>query len=148
MTIFLVLGLFAGFYMLWLLFYLATYALPFYVGLGSGLWLYSSGDGILLSIMLGFLAGVAVLMAGRILFQVVGSPLVRGAIAALFAIPAGFAGYQAVHGVVGLAIANGVILSAISGIGALAIAGTASRRITDIPQAPLPLSTNVMAGHR
>ncbi len=148
MTIFLVLGLFAGFYMLWLIFNLATYALPFYVGLGFCLWFHGNGHGFLPSIALGFLAGVATLTAGGILFQATGSPLIRGGIAALFAIPAGFAGYQAVHSVVGLAIANGVILSAISGIGALAIAGTAWRRITAMPQALMPASTTLAAGPR
>ena len=40
MTLFLVLGLFAGLYMLWLLFSLAVYALPVATGISLAFWMF------------------------------------------------------------------------------------------------------------
>ena len=46
----------AGLY--WLLFYLAIFALPFFVGLHTGIWAYGSGAGWLGAILVGgFAAG-------------------------------------------------------------------------------------------
>src|SRR3546814_8337680 len=70
---------------------------------------------------------VAVLVIGQFLFTVIRSPIVRLAIALLFAIPAGIAGYHAVQGVIGLAIDPGMMLSTLSWIGGGIIAVTAWR---------------------
>src|SRR3546814_3063469 len=94
MTIFLVLGLFAGLYLLWLLFRLAVYALPVASGISLAFWMRDHDSGYLAAILGAFAAGVAVLVIGQFLFTVIRSPIVRLAIALLFAIPAGIAGYQ------------------------------------------------------
>ncbi|WP_298193106.1 hypothetical protein [Novosphingobium sp.] len=130
MTIFLVLGLFAGLYMLWLLFSLAVYALPLYAGIGLAFWMHGAGFGYAPSILVGFAAGFATFFLGQVLFAFSGSPLTRLAIALLFAIPAAVAGYHAVHGVLGLAIDPGATLTILSGLGATLIAGTAWTRLT------------------
>ena len=59
MTIFLVFGLFAGLYMLWLLFSLATYALPVGAGVALALSLRGHDYGYATAILCGFVAGWA-----------------------------------------------------------------------------------------
>jgi hypothetical protein len=125
MTILLVLGLFAGLYIFWLAITLAVHALPLYVGLATGFWLHSHGQGFIVSILGGFLAGILTLSAGRFLFALTQSPTVRLVIALLFVLPAGFAGYQAIHGIVGLALGTGMTLTVLSTVGACIIAGMA-----------------------
>jgi len=124
-TILLVLGLFAGLYIFWLAITLAVHALPLYVGLAAGFWLHSHGQGFIVSILGGFLAGVLTLSTGRLLFDLTQSPTVRLVIALLFVLPAGFAGYQAIHGIVGLALGTGMALTVLSAVGACIIAGMA-----------------------
>jgi hypothetical protein len=130
MTLFLVLGLFAGLYMLWLLFSLAVYALPVATGISLAFWMHDHGQGYPVAILGGFVGGVAVLVAGQLLFAYVRSPLLRLGIALLFAVPAGVAGYHAVYGIAGLAIDPGIILSLLSWVGAVMIAGTAWMRLS------------------
>ncbi|MDD3800375.1 MAG: hypothetical protein PHE36_14485 [Novosphingobium sp.] len=129
MTIFLVLGLFVGLYLLWLLFRLAVHALPVATGIGLAFWMRDHDYGYLAAILGGFTAGIAVLVIGQFLFTVIRSPIVRLAIALLFTIPAGVAGYHAVRGVIGLAIEPGTMLSTLSWIGAVTIAVTAWVRL-------------------
>lgn len=129
MTIFLVLGLFAGLYLVWLVFRLAVYALPVAAGISVAFWMRDHDYGYLAAILGGFAAGVAVLVVGQFLFTLIRSPIIRLAIALLFAIPAGIAGYHAVQGVVGLAINPGAMLSSLSWIGGVTIAVTAWIRL-------------------
>jgi len=130
MTIFLVFGLFAGLYMLWLLVSLAVYALPVATGISLAFWMHDHGHGYPAAILSGFVGGTAVLVAGQLLFAYVRSPLIRLGIALLFVVPAGIAGYHAVYGIAGLAIDPGIILSLLSWVGAVMIAGTAWMRLT------------------
>lgn len=130
MTIILVLGLFAGLYLFWLLFDLAAHALPIYIGLGVCLSLLHQGHGFLAATSAGFLVGVITLMLGRLLFDVVRSPALRVVIAILFVIPAGVAGYQLVHGIAGMAIGRGVALTLLSVIGGGFIASSAWSQLT------------------
>ncbi|OJY65251.1 MAG: hypothetical protein BGP16_12560 [Sphingobium sp. 66-54] len=132
MTIFLVLGLFAGLYLLWLLFRLAVYALPVATGISLAFWMRDHDYGYVAAIFGGFAAGVVVLVVGQFLFTVIRSPIVRLAIALLFAIPAGIAGYHAVKGVIGLAIDPGMMLSTLSWIGGGIIAVTAWIRLASL----------------
>ena len=133
MTIILVLGLCAGLYMLWLLFNLAAYALPLYAGLGVCISLLHQGYGFLPSISAGFLVGIATLVVGQLLFELVRSPTLRTAIAILFVTPAGFAGYQLVHGIAGLAISSGITLTVSSALGGGFIARSAWRKLISPP---------------
>lgn len=82
----------------WALFNLAVFALPFFAALSAGLAALHSGAGPLGAIAAGFAAGVLTLVAGQITFALVRSPLVRVAVALLFAAPAAIAGYyMALH---------------------------------------------------
>src|SRR5690606_35168683 len=122
-----------------LLFSLAVYALPVATGIGLAFWMHEQGHGIVSSALAGCAIGVAVLAAGRVLFALVYSPIVRLGLALLFAIPAGVAGYQAVHGLGSLAMDPGVFLSILSWVGALAVAAAAWAKLAAFAiEAPQP----------
>lgn len=128
MTIFLVLGLFAGLYMIWLLFHLAVHALPVAAGIGSALWLHGLGYGYLPAILGGLLAGTMVLSAGPLLLAHMRSPILRWAVMLVFAVPAGVAGYCATYSLAGLAISPGASPSILGWIGAFTIGAMAFYR--------------------
>ena len=71
-----------------LLYALAVYALPFFAAISAGLAAFHSGPGGIGAIIVG-VAGIATLGAGQLAFGVVWSPLIRAAIALVFAAPAG-----------------------------------------------------------
>lgn len=129
MAIFLVLGLFAGLYVLWLLFSLAVYALPVATGISLAFWMRDHDYGYLAAILGGFAVGISVPVVGQFLFAAIRSPIIRIPIGLLFAIPAGVAGYHAVQGVMGLAVDPGMMLSTLSWIGGFTIAITAWTRL-------------------
>jgi len=146
MTIFLVLGLFAGLYMIWLLFSLAVYALPVGAGIALALWLYDHSYGYPVAILGGLGVGITVLIVGQFLLSVVCSPAIRMMIGLLFAVPAGVAGYHAVEAVLQLAIDAGPLLSALSWAGGLVIAATAWKRLACpalTEAAPQPYSRSI-----
>jgi hypothetical protein len=82
----------------WLIFTLAAYALPFFIGLTAGMAAFHSGAGVLGALLIGIVTGAITLAVGRIAFAVVRPSVLRAVIAAAFAIPAAIAGYHAVLG--------------------------------------------------
>jgi hypothetical protein len=80
----------------WLIFMLAAYALPFFVGLYVFMLALHSGAGVLGAPILGIAAGGITLAIGQIAFAMTRSVIIRAIIAALFAVPATLAGYQVV----------------------------------------------------
>ena len=86
----------------WFVFNLAVYALPFFAGMTAGLAAYHHGAGPLGAIMVGLCAGAATLVFGQFLFAHLRSPVLRIAIAVVFAIPAAIAGYHLTHGLSGI----------------------------------------------
>jgi hypothetical protein len=94
-------------YLCWLLFALAAYALPFFTGASVGLAAYHNGAGPIAAIIVGAMAGSLTLIAGQIAFTKLRSPLVRVAIALLFAVPAAVAGYHAALGLAQIAVPAG-----------------------------------------
>ena len=83
----------------WLLFTLAVYALPFFVAMTAGFAALHSGAGVIGAIVVGIVVGIVTLAAGQLSFAIVRLPVIRAAIALLFAVPAAVAGY---HGTLGL----------------------------------------------
>jgi hypothetical protein len=69
-----------------------------------GLATYHSGSGPTGAIIVGAIAGSFTLIAGQIAFTTLRSPLIRGAIALLFAAPAAVAGYDAALGLAHIGI--------------------------------------------
>jgi hypothetical protein len=85
-------------FLCWLLFTLAVYALPFFAGLTVGLAAFHGDSGVIGALVVGVLAGGSPLAIGQIAFATVRAPLIRAAIALLFAEPAAVAGYHATFG--------------------------------------------------
>ena len=138
MTLMIILGAFAGLYLILLLFRLASIALPLFAGMGAGFWLLERGFGYLPSIAGGLLLGIIILWAGRTLCAIL-PPLYRGLVALAFAVPAGFAGYQAAKGIAGLGLTEGAFLELLGIAGAMTAAVAAWQSLGtsqgDIPEA-------------
>jgi hypothetical protein len=74
-------------------FALAVNALPSCVGVTAGFAAYHSGSGEIGAILVGLIAGAFTFAAGQIAVAAFRSPLIRIAIALVFAVPAAIAGY-------------------------------------------------------
>jgi hypothetical protein len=117
---------FVGFaYLCWLLFALAVYALPFFVAATAGLAAYHSGSGPIGAIIVGAIAGAIALLLGQIAFTTLRSPLIRAAVALLFAVPAAVAGYYAALGLACIAIPAEGWRDAMAVAGGIIVATTA-----------------------
>jgi len=103
----------------WVLFTLAIYALPFFVGMTVGLYVHESGTGPLGAIILGMVAAAFVVVIGQVVFSLVRTPILRIAIALMFAVPAAIAGYYATFGVSGLTMSSDIWRQVFGVIGAL-----------------------------
>ena len=114
----------------WLLFTLAVYALPFFAGLAAGLAAFHSGSGVIGAIIVAVLAGGATLVVGQVAFAAVRSPLIRAAIALLFAVPAAVAGYHATLGLARIGVPSEGWREAFATVGAIVVGGTAWARMT------------------
>lgn len=117
----------------WILFTLATYALPFFVGMTVGLYAHESGTGPLGAIGSGIVSAAVVLVIGQTIFSFVRTPILRVAIALMFAVPAALAGYYATFGLFGLTMTSDLWRQAFAVIGAVAIGTTAWIRLAATP---------------
>ena len=114
----------------WLLFNLAVYALPFFVGMTAGMAAYHSGAGVVGAVIVGFVAAAITLGIGQFIFAAVTSPLLRGIIALLFAAPATVAGYYAALGLARIGVPSVIWREVFSVIGAICVGCTAFVRIS------------------
>jgi hypothetical protein len=106
-------------------FALAVYALPFFAGLTAGLAAYHSGSGPIGAIVVGAIASAITLCLGQIVLTTFRLPLIRAALALLFAVPAAAAGYHAALGLAHIAIPTEAWRDVIAVIGAIIVAATA-----------------------
>ena len=120
-----ILSVFALGFICWLLFTLAIYALPFYVGLILGLAAFHSGAGVIGAFVVGVLAGGVTLAVGQITFATVRTPLIRAAIGLLYAVPGALAGYSATHGLAQIGMPSESWREAFAIVGAVLVGGTA-----------------------
>jgi len=118
----------------WLLYGAAIYTLPFLVGAFVGLHAEEAGAGALGGIVLGVGAGVLVLIAGRAVFAQARGPLLRAAIALVFAAPAALAGYSLTSTLFGLTSASEGWRQAFAIVGAMSIGVIAWQRL--VPTVP------------
>jgi hypothetical protein len=116
-------------YLCWLLFTLAVYALPVCAGVTAAIAVYHSGSGLVGAIIVGVIAGSITLVAGQIAFTTLRSPVVRAAIAALFAMPAGVAGYHAALGLAHFGVPAEGWRQVLAVTGAIVVAATAWARM-------------------
>ncbi len=120
-----------------LLITLTIYALPFYVGLTVGIWVHSSGAGIISTVVAAVAAGIATLVILHILIATVHSPLLRAGLGLVFAAPAAFAAYHAVHGITAIAMPASTWSLALSILGAAIVGVVAWLQIGNFKQAPV-----------
>ena len=114
----------------WILFNLAGYALPFAIGLTSGMYLYEAGQGVFLSFMAGLFIGALVAALGEFAFDRIRSVPLKLAIGLIYAIPAGIAGFHAAKGFAEVGSAGSVTITILSWFGALVVGGTAWARVS------------------
>ena len=119
-----------------LLFTLAVYALPVFIGLSAGLWAFETGAGVPGAIAIGLIAGAVALVAAQVLFAIVRSAAVRLVLGLAFAAPAAVAGYHAVLGLAAIGVPSEAWRQVFAVIGAAAIGATALTRLTMLAEAP------------
>ncbi|MBC3941141.1 hypothetical protein [Sphingomonas albertensis] len=129
MIIALLLSIAAVLFLCWLLFTLASLALPFFAALLVGLWAHQAGAGIAGALVAGLSAGIATLVAGQLAFIFVRAAWVRVLIALIFAVPAAVAGYHAVHGLMAIGIASEGWRQTFGAVGAVVIGTSAWLRL-------------------
>lgn len=113
----------------WLLFRLAVHALPFFVAISIGQLALGSGAGPVGAVVAAFFAGAITLVLGQVAFATVRSPAVRLVLGALYALPAGVAGFGAIKALSGLSGAVAPWAFVFAGIGGFVIGVTAWGRI-------------------
>ena len=114
----------------WLLFTLAAFALPFFVGLTVGTWAFHTGAGALGGIIVGAIAGGATFGLGQIALAFLPSSWLRLLIILLFVAPATVAGYNATYGIAQIAMPSATWQMVFSVIGAIAVSVTTFVRFT------------------
>ena len=82
-----------------LLFRLSIYALPLFVAFAAASATFHNGYGIIAALVAAVLAAIATIAIAQIALGLAKSDLARAAIGLVFALPAAFAGYHAVHGI-------------------------------------------------
>lgn len=117
----------------WVLFTLAIYALPFFVGMTVGFYAHGAGVGPFDAIVLGLFAAAFTLVIGQTVFSLVRTPILRIAVALMFAVPAALAGYYAAFGLSGLTMTSELWRQVFAMIGAVAIGATAWTRLVASP---------------
>lgn len=118
--------------LLWLLFTLAIYALPFFAGLTVGMYAHEGGVGLAEALGAGLVAGVAALIVGQFLIAVLRNPWLQAGVALVYTAPAALAGYHAVYGLSGIGFEPEIVRVVLGGIGGLVIGGTAWIRMGDL----------------
>jgi hypothetical protein len=102
----LALRLFGAGFLCWLLFTLAVYATPFFVGVTAALAAFNYDAGVIGALIFGLAASVVTLVASRAAFAVAQSPAIRGAIALVFSAPAAVAGFHATLGLAQIGVSS------------------------------------------
>jgi len=129
MIIAFLLSIAAVLFLCWLLFTLASLALPFFAAMAIGLWAHYAGAGIAGAIVAGLGAGIATLVAGQLAFLFVRAAWVRVVVGLTFAVPAAAAGYHAVHGLMAIGVASEAWRQAFGAVGAVLVGASAWLRL-------------------
>lgn len=119
-------------FLCWLLFSLAVYALPFFVAVTVGYYAFDAGAGPIGAIAVALFAGAVALILGQIAFATIRSPTIRLAIGALYALPAGLAGFHAVKGLSETGGAGETWTLVFASTGAIIVGATAWVRIASL----------------
>ncbi|EHK54337.1 hypothetical protein [Allomesorhizobium alhagi] len=122
----------------WLLFTLAVFALPAFVGVTAGAWAHGTGAGIPGAILVGIVAAAATLAIGHLLIAFARSMWLKLIVAVAFVAPAAIAGFHATHGIVKNLMPSDAWQIAFSVIGAVAVGITAFVRVVGMAATPGP----------
>jgi hypothetical protein len=109
----------------WLLFTLAVFALPAFVGATVGAWAHEAGAGIPGAILIGLFAAAATLAVGQLVIMFVRPVWLKLIVAIVFVAPAAIAGFHATHGIVKHLMPSEAWQITFSVIGAIAVGITA-----------------------
>ncbi|MFV0383633.1 hypothetical protein [Paracoccus sp. (in: a-proteobacteria)] len=113
----------------WLLFNLAVFALPLFLGVNAGIWAYGTGAGWLGAIVTGLVGAGLTLAVGQALLMLVRPVWARLLIALAFVAPAGMAGFYATLGITRQMMPSETWQIIFAVIGALAVGVTTFLRI-------------------
>ena len=114
----------------WLIFTLAVYALPFFIGLTAGIAAFHSGAGALGGFVSGIVAGALTFVLSQLAVATVRHSVLRVLIAVVFSIPAAIAGHHAVLGLLQFGIPSLIWREVFAWNGAILLGGTAWARMT------------------
>ena len=136
-------GLFCG-----LIFLMATHALPIFVAVNFGLAAWQSGAGFLGTPLVGSAAAAVTQAIGWAAFASLRSPLLRAAIAAIFVVLAGIAGYHTFIAVADFGAPSSPWREFLAGLGALVIGATAWARLVVLAEFPAQITAVPRRGGR
>ncbi|MBI5263846.1 MAG: hypothetical protein HY852_18715 [Bradyrhizobium sp.] len=114
----------------WLIFALAVYAFPFFVGVNVGIAAFYGGAGVAGALLAGIASAALTLAAGQFAFVTIRPLILRVAVAAAFAVPAGIAGYHVMFAFSQVGVPSLLWREILAWIGAVAIGFTAWTRIS------------------
>lgn len=129
----------------WLLFTLAVFALPFFIGLTIGIWAFHTGAGALGGIVAGLGAAGITFGIGQLALAFAPWAWLRLFIILLYVAPASVAGYSATHGIAQMTMPSPIWQAIFAVIGAIAISITAFVRLTAMA-APGPTRQSLARG--
>lgn len=127
----------------WLLFTLAVFALPTFVGATVGAWAYGTGAGMPGAILVGLVAAAVTFATGQLVITFVRPVWLKLIVAIAFVAPAAIAGFHATHGIVKHLMPSEAWQITFSIIGAIAVGITALVRVAGMATAPAPTGQGV-----
>ncbi|PVE22728.1 hypothetical protein DC522_19515 [Microvirga sp. KLBC 81] len=122
----------------WLLFTLAVFALPAFVGVSAGAWAHGTGASVLGAILVGVVAAAATFAIIQFLVTFARPIWLKLVAAIVFVAPAAIAGFHATHGIVKHIMPSDAWQIAFSVIGAVAVGVTAFVRVAGMVAANGP----------
>jgi hypothetical protein len=108
---------------------LATYALPFMLGLSVARFAYHTGTGLIGAGIVGLIAGAVAFGLLVFLFETLRPPILRLVVALIFAVPAAIAGYALIHGITRDAVPSEIWRQIFCVIGGLIVGVSALMRL-------------------
>lgn len=108
---------------------LAVYALPFMIAVEAARWAYASGSGLIGAGLVGLVASAAAYGLLIVLFMAVRAPILRLAVALVFAAPAAIAGYALVYGIATQAVPSEIWRQVFSIVGGGSVGLSAVMRL-------------------
>ena len=116
-------------FLCWLMFTLAVYATPFFVGVTAALAAFNHGAGAIGALIVGLAASVVTLVSSQAAIAAAKSTPIRRALALAFATPAAIAGFHATLGLAQIGVSSEIWRDLFAFMGGIAIGCTAFVRL-------------------